>query len=100
MDSFTRQGVYILLYLKWEPPEEYDEIILAHKLLFGNYDLFFIYFNSIDLYQETSLTVWWIRVHIPNAEGMGSILSLGTKLSHVMAKKKKTKKHTSLYLSE
>ena len=36
--------------------------------------------------RETSLVVWWLKLHIPNAGGLGSVLSPGTKLPPDTAK--------------
>ena len=33
---------------------------------------------------ETSLTVWWFRLHVSNAEGIDSVPGRGTKIPHVI----------------
>ena len=40
----------------------------------------------------SSLAVQWLRLHGPNAGGMGSIPDLGTEISHAMQPKKERKK--------
>ena len=36
------------------------------------------------MHSGTSLVVQWLRLHTPNAEGLGSIPGLGTKTLHAL----------------
>ena len=46
---------------------------------------------------ETSLAVQWLRLHAPNAEGMGSIPGRGTKILHATWHNQKKRKISSSY---
>ena len=54
--------------------------------------------NELKIFGETSLAVQWLRLHAPNAQGIGSIPGWGTKIPHaVLCGQKKKKKRIKIF---
>ena len=78
-----------LLFPKWFSSSKCWWIFCAifFKYVLKSHLCFYLWLSILG----TSLMLWWLRLHAPNAGGLGLIPGQGTKIPHCGPKKKKKK---------